>query len=115
MLEKFLGARNVIEEFMIWPLLSTISALISFTTSVKASSLYSEPVNIYTIFLAESTAFSLAVDAIIEYVQEKQETIIVIEDSLRSGLYKHLKSTGGQGFLAKDEAYDFFTEIMERN
>ena len=90
-----MGARNVIEEFMIWPLLSTISTLISSTTSVKASSLYSEPVNIHTIFLAESgsnksTAFSLAVDAIIEYVQEKQETIIVIGDSLRSGLYKHL-------------------------
>ena len=119
-LEKFSRARNVVKEFVIWPLLSAISALISPTTKVKASSLYPEPVNIYTLFLAESgsnksTAFSLAVDPIIEYVEEKQETIIVIEDSSRSGLYEHLKSTGGQGFLAKDEAHAFFQKILACN
>ena len=111
-LEKFSRGRNAIKEFVIWPL-SAISALISATTKVKASSLYPEPVNIYTLFLVESgsnksTAFSLAVDPIIEYVEEKQETSIVIEDSSRSRLYEHLKSTGSQGFLAKDEAHAFF-------
>ena len=55
-------------------------------TKVKASSLRPEPVNIFTLFLTESgsnksTAFGLAVDPIIEYGEEKQETVIVIEDS----------------------------------
>ena len=76
--KKFSRARNVVKEFVIWPLLSAISTLISPRTKVKASSLYPEPVNIYTLFLAESgsnksTAFSLAVYPIIEYVEEKQE------------------------------------------
>ncbi len=119
-LEKFSRARNVVKEFVIWPLLSAISALISPRTKVKASSLYPEPVNIYTLFLAESgsnksTAFSLAVDPIIEYVEEKQETVVVIEDSSRSGLHEHLKTTQGQGLLAKDEAHTFFQKILSCN
>ena len=119
-LEKFSRGRNVVKEFVIWPLLSAISALISPKTKVKASSLHPEPVNIFTLFLAESgsnksTAFGLAVDPIIEYVEEKQETVIVIEDSSRSGLYEHLKSTQGQGLLAKDEAHAFFQKILSCN
>lgn len=119
-LEKFSKARNVVKEFVIWPLLSAISALISPKTKVKASSLYPEPVNIYTLFLAESgsnksTAFSLAVDLIMQYVEEKQNTVIVVEDSSRSGLYEHLKTTQGQGLLAKDEAHAFFQKVLSCN
>ena len=118
--DKFSKARNVVKEFVIWPLLSAISALISPKTKVKASSLYPEPVNIYTLFLAESgsnksTAFSLAVDPIIEYVEDKQNTVIVVEDSSRNGLYEHLKSTQGQGLLAKDEAHAFFQKVLSCN
>ena len=107
--------RNVVKEFVILPLLSAISALISQETKVKASSLYPGPVNIYTSFLAESgsdtsTAFSLAVDLIIEG-KEKQETVVVIEDSSRSCLHD-LKETQGQGLLAKDEAHAFFQKIL---
>lgn len=119
-LDKFSKARNVVKEFVIWPLLSAVSALISPTTKVKASSLYPEPVNIYTLFLAESgsnksTAFSLSVDPIIQYVEEKQNTVIVVEDSSRSGLYEHLKTTQGQGLLAKDEAHAFFQKVLSCN
>ena len=119
-LDKFSKARNVVKEFVIWPLLSAVSALIAPKTKVRASSLYPEPVNIYTLFLAESgsnksTAFSLSVDPIMEYVEEKQNTIIVVEDSSRSGLYEHLKTTGGQGLLAKDEAHAFFQKILSCN
>ena len=126
-LEKFSRARNAVKEFVIWPLLSAISALISHTTKVKASSLYPEPVNIYTLFLAESgsnklTAFSLAVDPIIKYVEEKQETIIVIEDSSCSGLYDILSRQAVRVFWQKMKPMLFFkrfwramAEIMERN
>lgn len=116
-LEKFSRARNVVKEFVLWPLLSAISTLISPKTKVKASSLYPEPVNIYTLFLAESgsnksTAFSLSIDPIIQYVEDKQNTVIVVEDSSRSGLYEHLKRTKGQGLLAKDEAHAFFQKLL---
>lgn len=115
-LEKFSRARNVVKEL----LLSAISALISPKTKVKASCLYPEPVNIYTLFLAESgsnksTAFSLSIDPIIEYVEEKQNTVIVVEDSSRNGLYEHLKTTKGQGLLAKDEAHAFFQKLLSCN
>ena len=95
-LEKFSRARNVVKEFVLWPLLSAISALISPRTKVRASNLYPEHVNIYTLFLAESgsnksTAFSLSIDPIVQYVEDKQSTVIVVEDSSRSGMYEHLK------------------------
>ncbi len=116
-LEKCSRVRNVVKDFVIWPLLSAISVLISQETKVKASSLYPGPVNIYTSFLTESgsdtsTAFSLAVDLIIEYVKEKQETVVVIEDSSGNCLHDLLKETQGQGLLAKDEAHAFFQKIL---
>ena len=115
--KSFSRARNVVKEFVLWPLLSAISALISPTTKVRASSLYPEPVNIYTLFLAESgsnksTAFSLSIDPIVQYVEEKQNTVIVVEDSSRNGMYEHLKTHNGQGLIAKDEAHAFFSEIV---
>ena len=116
-LEKFSRARNVVKEFVLWPLLTAISALVSPKTKVRASSLYPEPVNIYTLFLAESgsnksTAFSLSIDPIVQYVEEKQNTVIVVEDSSRSGIYEHLKTNNGQGLIAKDEAHAFFQKIL---
>ena len=84
----------------LWPLLSAISALISPTMNVRASSLYLEPVNINTLFLAESnksTALSQSIDPFVHYVEEKQNTIIVVEDSSRNGMYEHLKTNNGQG------------------
>ena len=116
-LEKFSRARNVVKEFVLWPLLSAISALISPKTKVRASSLYPEPVNIYTVFLAESgsnksTAFSLSIDPIVQYVEEKQNTVIVVEDSSRSGMHEHLKANNGQGIIAKDKAHTFFQKLL---
>ena len=116
-LEKFSRARNMVKEFVLWPLLSAISALISPTTKVRASSLYPEPVNIYTLFLAESgsnksTAFSLSIDPIVQYVEEKQNTVIVVEDSSRNSMYEHLKTHNGQGLIAKDEAHAFFQKLL---
>ncbi len=116
-LEKFSRARNVVKEFVLWPLLSAISALISPRTKVRASSLYPEHVNIYTLFLAESgsnksTAFSLSIDPIVQYVEDKQSTVIVVEDSSRSGMYEHLKTNNGQGLIAKDEAHAFFQKLL---
>ena len=116
-LEKFSRARNVVKEFVIWPLLSAISALIAPKTKVRASSLYPEPVNIYTVFLAKSgsnklTAFSLSIDPIVQYVEEKQNTVIVVEDSSRSEMYEHLKTNNGQGIIAKDEAHAFFQKLL---
>ena len=54
-------------------------------------------------------------DPIIECVEEKQETVVVIEDSSRSGLHEHLKTTQGQGLLAKNEAHAFFQKILSCN
>ena len=64
---KIFPMEKFVKEFVIWPLLSAISALVS--PKRKVSSLYPEPVNIFTLFLAESgsnksTAFGLAVDPI---------------------------------------------------
>ena len=103
----------MVKELVIWPLLSAISASIAPKTKVRAWSLYPEPVNIYTVFLAKSgwnksTAFSLSIDPIVQYVEEKQNTVIVVEDSSRSGMYEHLKTNNGQGIIAKDEAHAFF-------
>ena len=107
----------MVKEFVIWPLLSAISALIAPKTKVRASSLYPEPVNIYTVFLAESgsnksTAFNLSIDLIVQYVEEKQNTVIVVEDSSRNGMYEHLRTNNGQGIIAEREAHAFFQKLL---
>ena len=72
----------------------------------------------YTLFLAESgsnksTVFNLSIDPIIHYVEKKQNTVIFVEDSSRSGLYEriHLKGTEGQGLLAKVKSQSPFSKI----
>ena len=45
--------------------------------------------------------------------KKRQNTVIVVEDSSRSGLYEriHLKGTEGQGLLAKVKSQSPFSKI----
>lgn len=112
--ESFAKSRNTLPEFVFAAAITAVAALMGPNVFVRLREEYSEPVNIYTVIMAEpgagkSQAFRLAVIDPLESMQH-----FLIDDYTRKGLFRHLQRTSGRGLLAYEELTQFFEVVHKR-
>jgi len=119
-LDIFSRSYNVVKEIMFPGILSAVSGLMAPKTTLRMSAIELEPVNLFTIVLAppgagKSAALHAGVENPIITLEESIENPILVEDFTRSGVFIHLKTTEGQGVLAKDEVHVILERLVSKS
>lgn len=116
--EMYAKSRNTLPEFIFTAALTTVAALMGPKVYVRLRKEYPEPVNLFTICMAEpgagkSQAFRMSIIDPIMSLGSPLSNILV-DEYTRRGLFRHLQQNSGRGLLAYEELTSFFDQVHRR-
>lgn len=116
--EAYARSRNTLPEFVFTAAVTAVASLMGPKVYVRLREEYPEPVNIFTICMAEpgagkSQAFRMAIIDPLMALGPPMSNILV-DEYTRRGLFRHLQQNGGRGLLAYEELTSFFDQVHRR-
>ena len=116
--EMFAKSRNTLPEFVFTAALTTVAAIMGPKVYVRLRKEYPEPVNLFTICMAEpgagkSQAFRMSIIDPLMSLGGPMSNILV-DEYTRRGLFRHLQRNYGRGLLAYEELTSFFDQVHRK-
>lgn len=116
--QAYAKSRNTLPEFVFTAAITTVASIMGPKVYVHVRDEYPEPVNLFTICMAEpgagkSQAFRMSIiDPLMSLGYPMCN--ILVDEYTRRGLFRHLQQNSGRGLLAYEELTSFFDQVHRR-